>query len=950
MLIPEDITRDIKERALIQDVVANYVTLKREGKDLKGQCLFCNENKLTVSPAKQIYKCWSCEKGYNNAVTLVMDKENLDYPGALKWLADFYKILIPEPMPVIKEKPVKAKKEAAPEPLSKKRRSEFLKATLRSIGLSGEMNQVNVKWFNRASQSETLPLLSDNAEGNIEFLVYDINGFVVTYQKQTKEGLRDIPYKVVRLKEPILNSKDGKMMKYVIPKGVGTRPFFPPGLLDKYAQRTPIKTLFLTEGYKKAICGWINGIDIVGLSSISTYRDKETMQLHRDIVDLILACDVKDVVILYDGDCANISAKAFQEDKDISIRPKQFFSSATGIKELLKDYLKDHEIDLYFAHVNSDAVEGQPKGLDDIYEAMIKVQYNGLLQQSPAEQNNMQKGRLLTQAKKLAAEILNADLLAFSRPGQYFTKINISIGVRKLEQHLALENATTFYLRHQEIIKDRRFVYFGTQYKYSSEKGECEIIIPAAVKNYARVGDDFYEKVPVPNKYKETEVQLHRRAKTTISDDHGKAFLSHIQKFKAFCNVPDHTNYQEVISNCFNMYSKFEWDPEEGDCSMTLDFIRHIFEEHYELGLDYLQLMYQRPNQILPILCLVSRENNTGKSTFSKWLKQVFKNNMAIVGNADLSNDFNGFWSTKLIICCDEAFIEKKVIVERIKSLSTADRITMNQKGRDQVEIEFFGKFIMLTNNEENFINATEDDIRYWVRKVKRPAKEIVNLDRTIVNEIPAFLHFLSTRTMSTQNESRMWFHPRLLVTEALKRVVRNSQSTLEKEIRIKIQQMFEDFSENMILMTLSEIKKEFFNNSRYEDKYISETLRDRIKVDQWYEPDQRDPNLRLYKIRRYTFPKWHTEYKDGVPLTKRVEISGHGRPFVFLRPDFITPEREAVLVNDPEFVSMAIPVPEHYKRPGMLEPVEAVEVESPQREPLNGYRPVLNQSDLPFN
>src|SRR5262249_10147970 len=156
------------------------------------------------------------------------------------------------------------------------------------------------------------------------------------------------------------------------------------------------------------------------------------------------------------------------------------------------------------------------------------------------------------------------------------------------------------------------------------------------------------------------------------------------------------------------------WEPEDGDCPMTLEFVKHIFDEHFDLGLDYLQLLYQRPTQVLPILCLVSKENQTGKSTFAKWLKQIFENNMAIVGNADLSNDFNGFWSTKLIVCCDEAFIEKKIIVERIKSLSTADRITMNQKGRDQVEIEFFGKFIMLTNNEDNFIYATEDDVRFW--------------------------------------------------------------------------------------------------------------------------------------------------------------------------------------------------------------------------------------------
>ena len=40
-----------------------------------------------------------------------------------------------------------------------------------------------------------------------------------------------------------------------------------------------------------------------------------------------------------------------------------------------------------------------------------------------------------------------------------------------------------------------------------------------------------------------------------------------------------------------------------------------------ELGLDYVQLLYQQPTQILPILCLVSKKNETGKTTFAKWLK-----------------------------------------------------------------------------------------------------------------------------------------------------------------------------------------------------------------------------------------------------------------------------------------------------------------------------------------
>lgn len=953
MYIPEDVVNQIKQKADLVEVVSQYTTLRKKGKDYVGLCPFHNEKSpsFSVDSKKGIWKCFGCGKGGTEAISFLMDKENLDYPGALKWLASFYNILIPEDVkPVPPKSPSKKNKDTdAPaatvppaiaeisEGRPSKRMGAFLKETLRKIGLSKDNNRVSVKWFNRPSQG-IMPLLSEDAQGNIEFLLYDINGFVITYEK----GGEQIPYKVVRLKEPILNSKDGKMMKYIIPKGIGTRPFFPPGLLQKFRDGIPVNTLFLTEGYKKAISGWVNGIDIVGLTSISTYRDKESMQLHRDIVDLILRCKVENVVLLYDGDCADISMKALQEEKDISIRPNNFFSSARGIKELLKDYLKDHEIALYFAHVKSDAVEGHPKGLDDIYETMTAIQFKGLTKEGDSK---MQQGRHLVEAKRITRVLLNSDLTAFSKPGVYFNKINITFGLQKIQQHLALESATTFYLRHQDAIKERRFIYFGTQYKFNSEKGECEVIIPAASKNYVRVGDDYYEKVPVPNKYKDLEVQLHRRAKGTISDDHGKTFINHIHKYKAFCNVPDHVNYQEVIHNCYNMYSRFEWEAEEGDCPLTLGFVRHIFEEHYELGLDYLQLMYQRPTQILPILCLVSKENNTGKSTFAKWLKQIFRNNMAIVGNADLANDFNGFWSTKLIICCDEAMIEKKIIVERIKSLSTADRITMNQKGRDQVEIEFFGKFIMLTNNEDNFIYATEDDIRYWVRKIRRPATEIVNLEKQLIAEIPAFLNYLNNRKMNTSCESRMWFKPSLLITDALKKVVMSSKSTVEKEIRTKIQTMFEDFAENIIFMTVSDIRREFFNN-RYEEKYVLEILRDQMKLEQYWEPDP--DGKKHYKTKRYSFPKFHTTYTDGGAQQemKRIEFKTTGRPFVFLRPDFVPWERDLVLQHDPEMIGLATAVPQHFWKPGMIDTVGAV-MPAPAN---NGFKPFQNEtSELPF-
>jgi hypothetical protein len=934
MFIPENSAEEIRQKAFLFDICGRYTSLKKKGKDYEGACPFCQQKHFTVNPAKDIYKCFDCEKGGKGAIHFVMQKEQISYPEALTKIAEFLQIYIPHKTPINgkeqhQKKPGSTKSITDQHPGdqpgvpgtpaatgSEEKKVEdpansFFRQTCQAIGLSDRQNKVAVKWLDRASQSEELPLLTEDKEGNIAFLVYDINGFIITFEKTTGNHKQTIPYKVVRWKEPKLDSK-GHLRKYDVPKGIGTRPFFPPNLLQKYQDKEKITTLCITEGYKKAIAGWVNGLDIVGLTSISTYTDKTSMQLHRDIIDLILTCEVENVLLLYDGDCRDISQKALDEGKDIHTRPNHFFSSARGIKELLKDYLKEQELNLYFAHVNSEVVTGHPKGLDDLYEAMINEQLQPGLPEP-----------MYQQAKTTAAAALHNDLFSFSMPGHYFTKINITYGLQKLLYYLAIDNVNVFYNFHQERIGEKQFTYAGTQYKYNKDNNECVIVIPAAAKNYVRVGDDYLEKVQVPNKYKELETQLHHRAKTTIIDDYGKHFMNHIFKFKAFCNVPDHVNYQEAYYNCFNMYQRFEHEPQPGPCEVTLSFLQHIFEEQMDLGLDYLQVLYQRPTQILPILCLVSKENNTGKTTFAKWLKEIFRQNMAIVGNADLNNDFNSFWCTKSIICCEEVFIDKKLIVERIKNLSTADRIIMNQKGKDQVEIQFFGHFLLLTNNEDTFINISEEDIRYWVRKLKKPLVDNTGILKEMIGEIPAFLNYLNQRQMVTTCESRMWFHPQLLITDALKKVQLNSKSTIEKEIRMKLQNMFIDFSENIIYMTPTDIRREFFNN-HYEERYITEILRDHIRAEPYWEPEHSpiNPQLytKMYKTKRYSFPKYYTTNDASLNQdVKRIEFKGNGRPFVFLRPDFVPEALNETISPEPGSLFMAENVPWWYVREGML-------------------------------
>lgn len=102
--IPPHIIDEIMQASRIEEVIGDFVNLKRAGSSLKGLSPFTDEKtpSFMVSPAKQIFKCFSTGKG-GNVVTFLMEKEHFSYPEALKWLADRYGVQIPEERPATAE-------------------------------------------------------------------------------------------------------------------------------------------------------------------------------------------------------------------------------------------------------------------------------------------------------------------------------------------------------------------------------------------------------------------------------------------------------------------------------------------------------------------------------------------------------------------------------------------------------------------------------------------------------------------------------------------------------------------------------------------------------------------------------------------------------------------------------------------------------------------------------
>ncbi|NDV66920.1 primase-helicase family protein [Bacteroides sp. 224] len=376
---------------------------------------------------------------------------------------------------------------------------------------------------------------------------------------------------------------------------------------------------------------------------------------------------------------------------------------------------------------------------------------------------------------------------------------------------------------------------------------------------YMRVATSYYKRVMAPTIAGDKVEILVPWNIDTIKQDEGRDYLSQIPKYDGFTCVPNHTNYQEVYENFINTYYRLSHTPAKGSLDTTITFLNHIFGEQIELGLDYLQILYLKPLQILPILCLVSRERSTGKSTFLKWLRLVFEGNMTYLTNDNFSSQFNADWTNRLLICIDEVLFNKEELTERIKYLSTTNINKMEAKGRDKIEVEFFGKFILCSNNEENFIRIDDDEIRFWIRKVTKFESEDTEILTKLFLEIPAFLHFLQQRPLYVSKPlSRMWFSFDQIRTKALERLFLQKRSKIETPIIEALYDLFQEIDDSEIRICPKDIEELFAREKRKISKTdIMRTLKN------WWALKPED-NTKSYKTYYLTSGEYYPADRRG--------------------------------------------------------------------------------------
>lgn len=239
----------------------------------------------------------------------------------------------------------------------------------------------------------------------------------------------------------------------------------------------------------------------------------------------------------------------------------------------------------------------------------------------------------------------------------------------------------------------------------------------------------------------------------------------------------------------------------------------------------------------------------------------MFQNNMTYVTPDDIMGNWTSHWVSKLIVACEETFFEKKEAGEKIKNLSTADKVMRSERFVNNTLIDCFLKFVFCSNFEDDFIKLNDGSSRFWIIKVKQiEGKSDPNFVQLMQDEIGYFMHFLQNRSLVNEKKDRMYFHPDQFKTDAFRNIVKNSEPGVVKNLRIQIEEYFMKYG-------VPELKIDAKNLRNFFD----------VRVDDFYMTKILDQYFNVYKTDVTTF-KFHND--DTV-------ISGKGRAFVFKNKNF---------------------------------------------------------------
>lgn len=318
MISPRTIEQ-VTDAARIEEVVGDFVALKRRGSSMQGLCPFHNEKtpSFNVSPARGIYKCFGCGKA-GNSVRFIMDHEKLSYPEAIRYLAKKYQINIEE------ENQTEEVKEELRERESMLLLNEWAAThmesllhedeTGRAVGLSyfkeRGFTEDTIRKFRLGFLPDQWAHLTDSAirEGyQKEFLVKtglsierEDGRMFDRFKNRVMFPIQNLSGRVIGFGGRILTN-DKKQAKYL--NSPESEVYHKSAVLyGIYHSRKSISELdeaLLVEGYTDVISLHQAGIENVVASSGTSLTNEQVRMLRRY---------TENVTILYDGDAAGIKA------------------------------------------------------------------------------------------------------------------------------------------------------------------------------------------------------------------------------------------------------------------------------------------------------------------------------------------------------------------------------------------------------------------------------------------------------------------------------------------------------------------------------------------------------------------------------------------------------------------------------------------------------------------
>ena len=319
-MIPRETIDRIYATAKIEDVIGDYMSLRRRGANLWGNCPFHDEKtpSFSVSPAKGIYKCFGCGKA-GNAINFVMEYEQCSYADALRQVAKKYHIEIQEKEMTEEEKQLENERE------SLFKVNEWAKQWFQDQLFNTEEGQnIGLKYFiERGLREDIIRRFQLGYSPNRSSFLYDAAkkaGYQDEFLEKTglcgisEQGgrhydrFRDrvifpfftISGKVVAFAGRILKKKEN-VGKYVNSpdSAIFSKQNELYGLFQAKGEITKQHLCYLVEGQMDVISMVQAGIENVVSSGGTSLTHRQVLLLHRL---------TENVTILYDGDSAGIHA------------------------------------------------------------------------------------------------------------------------------------------------------------------------------------------------------------------------------------------------------------------------------------------------------------------------------------------------------------------------------------------------------------------------------------------------------------------------------------------------------------------------------------------------------------------------------------------------------------------------------------------------------------------